>query len=44
MRTSGMPVPSGTVAVILRPMLPLQAARAADASVAINPTKMIAAM
>jgi hypothetical protein len=43
-RTSGTPVPSGTVAMILRPMLPLQATGAAEASVATNPTKAIGAM
>ena len=42
--TSGTPVPSGPVAVILRPMLPLQAAIAAGASVATNPIKTIGAM
>src|SRR6202011_4021462 len=43
-RTRGTPLPSGAVAVILRPMLPLQATGAADASVATNPTKAIGAM
>src|SRR4029077_6599506 len=42
--TSGTPVPSGAVAVMLRPMLPLQAAAAAGAWVATNPTKAIGAM
>jgi hypothetical protein len=44
MGTSGTPVPSGAVAVILRPVLPLQGAVAAGASVAANPIKTIGAM